>query len=203
VATKKGDVYVFCRDNFSGVKASLHRSGRWRFGFTSEAIANYRGAVVGEGSDRVWSRWSRSASYGDIPIVTFRILIPIHALYLAPEQRRTWKPTVFVEPPTDSLHLSVISVCAIPRGQDFNFAGAEGGRIAVLDLDGGMDIHVVVTYVKDNTWQLLAPVREHIRKSAKLFNVVSKNPNSVILAHGTSGDGVTFLLPYPVKSLVL
>ena len=38
---KRGDVYdlyLKCRDNFREAKVSLHASGRWRMGFTEEAI---------------------------------------------------------------------------------------------------------------------------------------------------------------------
>ena len=37
-STKHGDVYISCRDNFTEAKVSLHTSGRWRMGFTSQAI---------------------------------------------------------------------------------------------------------------------------------------------------------------------
>jgi len=54
----QGDVYVACRDNFQEVKVSLHTSGRWRVGFTTEAIAK-NPSLVGEGQNRAWDVWDR------------------------------------------------------------------------------------------------------------------------------------------------
>ena len=56
------DIYVCCRDNYREVKWSLHESGRWRMGFTSEGFVE-TAALHRLDQDRAWMKWSPPAEF--------------------------------------------------------------------------------------------------------------------------------------------
>ncbi len=198
---RRGDVYLFCRDNFQEVKASLHASGRWRFGLTADAVKE-RPDLVSSGSDRVWEKWERPVVFGDKPIVAFRIMIPPAGLYLSAAQRSDWKPAVFSEPPEDTNMMTVLSVCVIPKISDFDFGSLAGGRLAILQLDGSLDVHVVATHHKDTTSTILEAARKTLINDVDYFAEVSQHPDGVHLLYGEGDDGVRFVLPFPSRKLI-
>jgi hypothetical protein len=59
--SKRGDVYISCRDNFTEAKVSLHASGRWRMAFTETAVAENSNLLSREGK-RTLGRVGCSAS---------------------------------------------------------------------------------------------------------------------------------------------
>ena len=97
-ATKAGDVYLACRDNFNDTKVSLHASGRWRMGFTTEAVAR-AGALVATGGNRAWDIWDEPPPSLPGTAVAFRLFFATSELAVRPEQRtpREWKDVIFVE----------------------------------------------------------------------------------------------------------
>ena len=101
-ATKKGDVYLACRDNLTDTKVSLHASGRWRMGFTREAIAGKPDLMAGE-RNRAWEVWDAPPATLPNTVTAFRLLFPTSELGVRPEQRTTpvWQKAldkiVFIE----------------------------------------------------------------------------------------------------------
>lgn len=97
-ATRHGDVYIACRDNFKEVKVSLHASGRWRIGFTTEAIAKNRDLLPAD-QNRAWDIWDKPPASLPNTIIAFRLLFPASELAVRPEQRpaKKWKNVLFVE----------------------------------------------------------------------------------------------------------
>lgn len=99
-ATKHGDVYITCRDNFTEAKVSLHASGRWRIGFTSEAIAK-NPEILSSEQDRAWEVWDEPSASLPNTVVAFRLVFPSSELAVRPEQRKPkdWAKVVFIEAP--------------------------------------------------------------------------------------------------------
>lgn len=97
-ATKHGDVYIACRDNFREAKVSLHASDRWRMRFTDEAVAN-NSHLLGEGQNRAWDVWDAPSGQLQNPVNAFQLVFPSSELAVRPEQRvsRKWADVIFVE----------------------------------------------------------------------------------------------------------
>lgn len=96
--TKHGDVYIACRDNFKEAKVSLHASGRWRMGFTAEAIAKNSNLLPSD-HDRAWEVWDRPLPTLPKTVIAFRLVFPSSELGVRSEQRRPkeWARVVHVE----------------------------------------------------------------------------------------------------------
>ena len=74
-AGKNGDVYIACRDNFKEAKVSLHASGRWRMGFTTEALTKSPNLPLG-GRDRAWEVWDKPPPTLPNTTIAFRLVFP-------------------------------------------------------------------------------------------------------------------------------
>lgn len=96
--TKHRDVYVACRDNFKEAKVSLHATGRWRMGFTAEALAKNRSLIPAE-QNRAWEVWDEPPALLPGIVVAFRLLFPASELAVSPEQRvsKKWANVVHIE----------------------------------------------------------------------------------------------------------
>lgn len=98
VWAKKRDLYIACRDNFRETKVSLHASGRWRMGFTSEAVSK-QPHLIAENQNRAWDVWDAPAEDLPSPIAAFHLVFATSELAVHPEQRRSsdWKRVIFIE----------------------------------------------------------------------------------------------------------
>ena len=97
-ATKHGDVYIACRDNFNETKVSLHASGRWRMGFTTEAIAK-KPEIIQNNQNRAWDVWDMPPTSLPNTVIAFRLFFPISELAVRPDQRKPkdWAKVIFIE----------------------------------------------------------------------------------------------------------
>lgn len=97
-ATKAGDVYIACRDNFKEAKVSLHASGRWRMGFTTEAIAKNTKLLPGD-QNRAWEVWHQPPRLPSKTVIAFRLIFPTSELAVRPEQRvpKEWARVIHIE----------------------------------------------------------------------------------------------------------
>src|SRR5688500_9086202 len=96
--TTRGDVYIACRDNFQETKVSLHVSGRWRMGFTTEAIV--RDPQLSNGDrDRAWEVWDEPPAILPNTVAAFRLLFPTSELAVRPDQRASgsWRNVTFID----------------------------------------------------------------------------------------------------------
>lgn len=95
---KAGDVYIACRDNFKEAKVSLHASGRWRMGFTTEAL-NKNERLIASGQNRAWEVWDEPPASLPESVVAFKLLFPTSELAVRPEQRRPkqWQGVMHIE----------------------------------------------------------------------------------------------------------
>lgn len=113
-AEKKNDIYIACRDNFRETKVSLHASGKWRMGFTSEAIANAP-HLIGENQNRAWDVWDAPGEELASPIAAFHLIFATSELAVLPGQRNdsAWNQVVFVEAaPPDKVTVATLFVTA-------------------------------------------------------------------------------------------
>jgi hypothetical protein len=96
--TKHGDVYIACRDNFTEAKVSLHASGRWRVGFTTEALRENPNLISGQ-QNRAWDVWDEPPATLPNTVTAFHLLFPSSELVVRPEQRQSklWANVVFIE----------------------------------------------------------------------------------------------------------
>ena len=97
-ATKQGDVYMKCRDNFREAKVSLHVSGRWRMGFTTEAVAKHRNLLPTD-QNRAWEVWDEPPASLPNTVIAFRLPFLTSELAVRPEHRASnkWTHVVYIE----------------------------------------------------------------------------------------------------------
>jgi hypothetical protein len=97
-AEKTSDVYIACRDSFKETKVSLHASGRWRMGFTTEAIAK-RPDLIAANADRAWEVWDKPPQSLPKTTTAFHLYFPTSELALMPKDRvgKEWKDVIFIE----------------------------------------------------------------------------------------------------------
>lgn len=95
---KKGDVYLSCRDNFRETKVSLHASGRWRMGFTSQALSE-RPTLISDGENRAWEVWNQPTEQIPDTVLAFQLIFLTQELAVQPKQRdeKVWKGIFFIE----------------------------------------------------------------------------------------------------------
>ena len=95
---KAGDIYIACRDNFKEVKVSLHASGRWRMGFTAEALSKNERLLLPD-ENRAWEVWDEPPASLPGAVVAFKLLFPTSELAVRPDQRgpKQWQGVMHIE----------------------------------------------------------------------------------------------------------
>jgi len=111
-ATRSG-VYLACRDNAQDVKVSLHTGGRWRIGFTEEALRKRPGLVPKE-ANRAWEVWDEPpATLPSGGIVAFKLVFVTSELAVRRDQRadKLWRSNFIIEPgPTGTMTVATLFV---------------------------------------------------------------------------------------------
>jgi hypothetical protein len=97
-AEKNDELYIACRDSFTETKVSLHASGRWRMGFTTQAIAKNPN-LMPENGNRAWEVWDRPNETLPKTITAFHLYFVTSELAVTQEQRvgKKWKGVHFIE----------------------------------------------------------------------------------------------------------
>ena len=187
------DVYVKCRDNFEGLKASLHASGSWRFGFTQE-FATSQPDLLPDGTDRVWTKVRPSFDDPKTPVVGFQIVVLRGGLYVGPEKRKSWPPSVlFVEPPAGDGKLTVLSVAVVQSQNPVRIGdGTIGAVVGILPLAKGWTAQVVATYEDVGTME--ESVADALRRTVGQMGGISKVPDAgVLFVHGLRGEEIPWV----------
>jgi hypothetical protein len=97
---KKQELYIVCRDNFRETKVSLHASGRWHMGFTTQAVAKRPSLLSTPDQNRAWEVWDKPPELLPQTITAFHLYFPTSELAVQPTQRtgKLWKEdVVFIE----------------------------------------------------------------------------------------------------------
>jgi hypothetical protein len=195
--TEKSGIYIACRDNFSETKISLHTSGRWRMGFTQEAVDERPDILAGDFNDRAWDKWEEPAELKPGVVVAFRMVFPTSELAVGTDARRTkkWKDTVFFEAGLEgsgmmtcvtillteedrpvehetlrSIHLASFPVVDGRRAQVVAHAEPEG------------DMHEVIAQAKSQAFERMASAG------------VSPPEKGYFYFHGIHSDGVRYFV---------
>lgn len=199
VWVRKDDIYVACRDNFSGFKVSLHASGIWRVGFTQE-FAQMRTDIVSEGHDRVMKKWKPNLDVSEQVIIGFQIVAPLGSLYLGANDRKKWPSSVvFVEPPPDSGKTVVISVAVVFSHQPVIVQPEMvGGVIAVLPVRNDRSVQLVATY--EDIKEILSLIEHTWKHAIQTPSRISLFPDSgIFCVHGNRGEDVPWFCAVPFR----
>lgn len=146
VWTNGDDVYLACRDNFKETKVSLHASGRWRMGYTNEALAR-NANLVGAGQDRAWEVWDEPPATVPNVVVAFHLYFLGSELAVRPEQRKhkDWASVLHVEGPSSG---SMVTVTLFVTSGDL-----------LLEADGRPSLHLASLQLENGRFaQLVARV---------------------------------------------
>jgi hypothetical protein len=143
-STKAGDVYIRCRDNFQEAKVSLHASGRWRMGFTTEALTKNPGLISGN-ENRAWDVWDNPPASLPETVVAFRLPFLSSELGVRPDQRdrKKWKDIVFVEAPPPG-KMTVFTLFITERKAELMHSSEPSFTLASLQLGDGRYAELVV-----------------------------------------------------------
>lgn len=203
VWTHNGDVYAACRDAFKEFKVSLHKSGRWRFGFTAEAV-EARPELVKAGADRVWTKWRPGNDDPSKMEVAFKIPVLAEGLLVGAKGRVNWPPSVvFVEPPdAGSRRLTVIHIGFANSQKPVKGAPeTDGGVLAVFPIDEERSVQAVATHEPDD--DLRATIQRAFPKVLRSRSITGVIPKTGILfLHGRTTNGVPWVtaVPYETRS---
>jgi hypothetical protein len=140
--SKKGDVYLACRDNFQYAKVSLHASGDWRVAFTSEAVERQPelADVKARKVRREWSMWRRPEPQLPNTVIAFRLFFPESQLGVLPHQRqtRTWeKNRIFIEALPSPRFTAVTLFVTMPDALPLKHESEPSHFLASLDMGNG------------------------------------------------------------------
>ncbi len=151
-ATKKGDVYIACRDNFKEAKVSLHVSGRWRIGFTAEALVKNAKLLLSD-QDRAWEVWDQPPPSFPDTVIAFRLLFPTSELAVQPEQRApdTWANVVYIEPGPPG-KMTVLTLFITTGEVSLSHATEPSFCLASLDIGTGRRAQLVAHGEPDAEW---------------------------------------------------
>jgi hypothetical protein len=135
--SKRGDIYAACRDNFKEAKVSLHASGRWRMGFTTEAVGK-SSHLLSSDENRAWEVWDKPAETLPGLIIALHLVFPTSELAVRPDLRRLpeWKGVVFIEAAPPGTGVLVLVTLFVTTG-DPDLRPSGGGpsfRLASLDI---------------------------------------------------------------------
>lgn len=186
-AAPAGDVYLTCRDNYRQLKASLHMSGSWQFGFTQEAAA---GLLTG-GAPRHWEIWPRPDPQYESATAAFRLLfLPSEfALPEADRPRSTWEDVAFLSA-GPAWHVFTIWITrSRPTLRHESNATA---TLAVYPLPSGEEVQVTFHGEEPNPEiaQAIAATQEQVSSTVDAAAVPDAGR---LLAFGHGDDGARFL----------
>jgi hypothetical protein len=193
-SNRKGDLYVACRDNFKEAKVSLHASGRWRMGFTSEALAKNPNLVPLEGN-RAWEVWDQPPPQLPNVTIAFRLYFPTSELAVRPEQRQPdqWREVVFIEPaPPGTGKLAALSLFVTNGDVEPKHDSEPSFRLASLAIGHNMHAQLFAHGEPEGSIpKIIEGIAEHAQ--LKVRGSGQEMPaEAYIYAVGRSDDGFRF-----------
>jgi len=192
--TKHGDLYIACRDNFKEAKVSLHASGRWRMGLTTETLAN-KPDLVSATENRAWEVWDKPPASLPDTVTAFRLFFPRSELGVHPKQRipREWKRVLHIEaPPSGKLTAFTVFITggevALKHESEPSFC------IASLDVGEGRRAQLIAHGEPEGTIpqlieQTVAAIRRQLESKGSTIP-----PKAYCYIFGKQEDGARFLV---------
>jgi hypothetical protein len=195
-ATKSG-IYIACRDNFKEAKVSLHTSGRWRMGFTEEAIKKNPSLIPAD-RNRAWDAWDEPPPQLPQTVVAFKLAFPNSELVITPEQRtsKLWKNVVYVDiwkqlPPG---WMTVLTL--LVTGGDLHWRHERGPSFWVASLDIGQGRYAQLVAHGDPEGDIHEVIRKNIarvRAQAEQTGV-SFSPKAYAYMLGIHDEGIRYIV---------
>ena len=205
-ASKRGDVYVFCRDHMKSMKVSLHQSGRQFVAFTEES-RHFR-----TGSDRRWIRWQEPQEYdGPKMVPSFNLFFPSWGLGLTEAVRmqdpNVWEVPQINVPAAESPLATTISFIITNSNLTMPFTDVEGGLLVpfgVLDARPGKKLWLVARYESEDALKQLATsaieaANADPEMSASLVGLADDETLGMCV-DGFNTGGIAYMMPFPAAA---
>jgi hypothetical protein len=144
-ASRKGDIYIACRDNFKEAKVSLHASGRWRISLTTEAISK-NDSLISPEENRALEVWDKPTESLPNTVTAFRIIFPRSELAVKPENRirEVWRHVIFVEAaPPGKVTVMTIFVTNTNEQVSLRHESEPSFCLASLDIGDGRRVQLI------------------------------------------------------------
>ena len=200
VTQKSGDAYVVCRDGYSDVKVSLHKSGVNRIAFTSES------KMTMTDSNRVWNEWKRpQLEMTNMIVPLFRLIMPDWSLGIPFREIQSMDQKkrihVFAETGHDGL-VTVITFHLIENGTTVNSDGGINYPLGILPVGSDYKLLVVLNRLPEtNLRQSMENVLNSISPRAFGMDESHIGKRLGLLASGYNDDGTGFIITMPIDVL--
>lgn len=196
--SKAGDVYIACRDNFKEAKVSLHASGRWRMGFTTEAI-DKNPLLVGEGQNRAWDIWNKPPETIPNTVQALQLVFTSSQLAVSESQRpnKKWKDVTYIEAPPEG-KLTVVTLFVTKGDIKLIHETEPSFWLASLDLGNGYYVQVVAHGENEgNMPKLISSAVEQSRLKSENAGITIPE-GAYGYFWGQRDDGTRFIFGSPV-----
>lgn len=198
-ATRAGDVYIACRDNFKEAKVSLHASGRWRMGFTTEAIAKNTKLLPCD-LNRAWEVWDKPQKVLPETVIAFRLIFPTSELAVRPELRvhQDWARVIHIEAAPRG-KLTTLTLFITTGDVVLKHESEPSFCLASLDIGSGRRAQLVAHGDPEGEWpRIIAQGVATARKQAEVAGIeISDEAYGYFFGRG--GDGSRFLFGARLK----
>jgi hypothetical protein len=183
--TRTGDAYLTCADNYREMKASLHASGRWRFGFTQESTT---GAVptikLSKGENRAWKVWTEPMRALPLTVVAFRLVFLPEELAVDGTRRsgRKWRDLAWITAAPDQ-HINFVTVFVTDGLPNLRYEGGPSDTLATMPLKGDRWLQIVAHIEKPTAQfrEMVSSSVEAARRHADQAGVVLPQRGRLLL----------------------
>jgi hypothetical protein len=197
-ANRKGDVYVAPRGPAGRFKTSLHRSGRWRFGYTKE----FASEILPGGADKAPVQWRRPPEIEPGRTIALDIVVPVSEVVTPPQPGSDHRSIIWYPAPR-------LGICLVFRLELLAWDRVPDGGDGIGPLHAGAEALWITKLERAET----EPERAEWERSRRILtrDVVSAFPAAGCLGVrgvviGVYGDGQThylvdLVLPKPAEAL--
>jgi len=188
--TEKSGVYIACRDNFQQAKVSLHTCGRWRMGFTREAIKKHPGFIPAD-RNRAWRVWDEPPAQLPDTVLAFRLIFLTSELAVNPAQRpaKKWANVIFIEAaPAGSGKMVVASLFVTKEDRLVRHQTEPSLWLASLEMGDGRRAQLVVHGDAEGEFPQIVDrgvreARSQAERAGIILNSSTADPNNSFQSH--------------------
>lgn len=198
---RAGDVYIVCRDRFSGLKISLHQSGKCHAAIDNQPLS---------GGDRYMGKWEYPLVDETKGVLPFKLLFPNTSLYLNQESRdslpRIWdKNQVYIEAPESPFGTVLYFIIADASIVRADLKESLSYPLAVMPAWPGTRLWVIVSHVYEggmlrSLWECMGKALEQMNdETAEKMELKEEAQVFLIALRGWTDDGGPYLMPFPIE----